>query len=154
MRLILVSLGIAVFGTKAAHAQLLSYKEILDSVEGYWGIPYQADDNEVIPLRCDQTPLKITLSRLDNRIIYESNLAGDDFIERSDVSPVSDGAGGYAPCILLQYEGEDRLTEAGEPVQWRLIMTDRDTFYWQRADWDFSMFTAPRVRCPVPDQVS
>ena len=154
MRNILSSIGFVIFAAMPAQSQLLSFEEIVETVEGYWGIPYEADGDEKTQLRCDKSPLRINVWREENRIVYESQMVGHDFIDRSDVSSELTRSGKKAPFIVLRYEGEDRLTESGDVVEWRLFMTDPDTFYWQRTDWDRRMTTAPRIRCPDPVPVS
>jgi hypothetical protein len=44
--------------------------------------------------------------------------------------------------------GEERLTEAGEPVVWDLVLLSPDKFAWHRADWGDWATTASLERCP------
>jgi len=133
-----------------ASAQLLTFDEILVSVEGRWGVPYEHDDNPDNPRRCDQAPLLVRIVEANGALIFESRDLGTDEVFRSKVMAAIEDDGSYAPFILIQYEGELRQTESGEPVTWRLFMTDSDTFYWQRTDWPRDGFTPPRARCTDP----
>jgi hypothetical protein len=47
-----------------------------------------------------------------------------------------------------QIRGETRLTSAGEPVVWDLVLTSPDSYHWHRADWPFFSYTASVGRCP------
>lgn len=47
--------------------------------------------------------------------------------------------------------GETRLTDAGTPVVWDLVMIGPDEYRWQRTDWPSWQFTAGVQRCS-PDQ--
>jgi hypothetical protein len=47
--------------------------------------------------------------------------------------------------------GETRMTSAGEPVVWDLILSSHDSYYWRQADWeDLGILgrTAGIERCP------
>jgi hypothetical protein len=43
--------------------------------------------------------------------------------------------------------GEERLTPAGEPVVWDLVLTGPDSYRWHRADWAASGYTGEVRRC-------
>lgn len=43
--------------------------------------------------------------------------------------------------------GETRLTDAGVPVVWDLVMIGPDEYRWQRTDWRFWQFTPGVLRC-------
>lgn len=43
--------------------------------------------------------------------------------------------------------GETRLTDAGKPVVWDLVLTSRDEYRWHRTDWGAGAYTAPVRRC-------
>lgn len=45
--------------------------------------------------------------------------------------------------------GESRVTPAGEPVVWDLILTSRDSYSWHRTDWLFNAKTGDIKRCPA-----
>jgi hypothetical protein len=50
--------------------------------------------------------------------------------------------------ILSYIEGEDRLTDEGDPVLWWAYFKDRDHFVWRRYDWPENNATAAEwVRC-------
>ena len=43
--------------------------------------------------------------------------------------------------------GESRLTEAGVPVVWDLVMFGPNEYHWQQTDWQSWMYTAAVRRC-------
>ena len=49
--------------------------------------------------------------------------------------------------------GETRLTSAGKPVVWDLVLTGPDEYRWKRADWasNSRSYTGPIRRCPAID---
>jgi len=44
--------------------------------------------------------------------------------------------------------GEERLTDAGDPVVWDLVLTSPESFAWHRADWPAGSLTGALRRCP------
>ena len=44
--------------------------------------------------------------------------------------------------------GETRLTDAGEPVVWDLVLRSPDHYAWHRTDWFRGGFTPEIERCP------
>jgi len=51
--------------------------------------------------------------------------------------------------LLLYIEGEDRTTDAGDPVLWWAYFEGRDEFRWRRYDWPRDEATeAVWRRCP------
>ena len=44
--------------------------------------------------------------------------------------------------------GETRLTDAGAPVVWDLVLTSADSYHWHRTDWPAFGYTAAVRRCP------
>jgi hypothetical protein len=53
------------------------------------------------------------------------------------------------PNLRMAIEGETRMTPAGEPVVWDLVMISADRFCWHRTDWEPGVCTTAVVRCPV-----
>ncbi len=49
--------------------------------------------------------------------------------------------------IRGRIQGEERLTESGEPVIWDIIPLNEQSFCWRRADWPSENCTAPIIRC-------
>ncbi len=43
--------------------------------------------------------------------------------------------------------GETRLTDAGEPVVWDLVLKSEDSFCWDRTDWEQGGCTKNNARC-------
>ena len=53
--------------------------------------------------------------------------------------------------IRLFLESETRTDEAGELVEWDLIMVSPDGYVWRQSDWPRDMSTALLERCPAPE---
>lgn len=52
--------------------------------------------------------------------------------------------------LLTVIEGEDRLTEKGDPVLWWFYFEDEDHFRFRQYDWQAKNVTAAQwVRCPT-----
>jgi hypothetical protein len=45
--------------------------------------------------------------------------------------------------------GETRLTDAGAPVVWDLVLSSADAYRWHRTDWNVLGYTATVRRCPA-----
>lgn len=45
--------------------------------------------------------------------------------------------------------GETRLTDAGKPVVWDLVLRSEDRYVWHRTDWEPRATTAAIRRCPA-----
>lgn len=58
--------------------------------------------------------------------------------------------GGEGNSIVGMMEGEDRSTDAGEPVVWTLKMFTPNQYRWQRNDWGSNRYTRAVVRCAGP----
>lgn len=53
-----------------------------------------------------------------------------------------------SPLVLHTFiPDESRLTEAGEPVKWDLVVIGRNRLAWHRADWPEGSFTGMLRRC-------
>lgn len=64
---------------------------------------------------------------------------------RSETQYVIEGA---QPTVLNTYiVDESRLTEAGDPVQWDLVLVGRNRMAWHRTDWEEGALTGPLMRC-------
>ncbi|MEE2566149.1 hypothetical protein [Hyphobacterium marinum] len=110
----------------------------LNVVEGYWG--WVVPDGENNPGSCEDDPVHIWLS--EDRHYYYSEKEGSG---ESAEGPILSTDPRW---IVIQYEGEERLTEAGEPVAWVLFMDSRDEFRWIRRDWiGTGRSTYSLVRC-------
>lgn len=51
--------------------------------------------------------------------------------------------------IRGRIRGETRLTDAGEPVAWDLVIRSPDAYQWHRTDWMALGHTARIERCPA-----
>jgi hypothetical protein len=130
-----------------AHAEPLNP---VGSLDGYWG--WHPDFIEPGgTATCADNPLHIWMSEAGTR--YNSQQSSADTFVTSPILghlPSSEFSAGF----LIQYEGEQRLDRAGEPVAWFLVMTDVNRFHWIRRDWAGSgVRTYDMIRC-FPSQVS
>jgi len=56
-----------------------------------------------------------------------------------------------ADSIRLFLNGEYRNDDAGNPVEWDLVLVDADTYCWHRSDWEAGRCTEKMVRrCSTP----
>jgi hypothetical protein len=131
----------------AAAQDGLGYERILEVVTGAWELdPAEVAEEDRGEHRCGQSPEVIRIVEEDGALRYESQsgYAPDAAINRSALRAIPN-------ALVLQYEDEQRLTPAGEPVEWLLFMPDEDHFYWVRVDWLQSQpggRTSMRRRCP------
>lgn len=126
----------------AGIAQAQDDFHVLDIVEGYWGwVVPEGEDN---PGSCESDPMRIWLSE-DRRRYFSMQESWDETAEGPILAT-------DPRWILIQYDGEERLTDAGEPVAWVLFMDNPDEFRWIRRDWiGTGRSTYPLVRCADPD---
>jgi hypothetical protein len=69
-----------------------------------------------------------------------------------------DGSGTYVYDIVEHemgrirgaIRGEDRMTDAGVPVVWDLLLRGPNMYVWHRTDWPALMTEGPVVRCGTP----
>ncbi|WP_084418065.1 hypothetical protein [Henriciella litoralis] len=130
-----------------SYGELLSANEIILAIEGRWALAYEDDPDPENRFRCDDLAIHIQIDEIDGDLVYRSQHEGQEAYDTSPVLTDVLNNGQTAPWIRLHYESEDRLTEEGEPVEWRLIMPDENTFFWARTDWEWGFTTKPRRRC-------
>jgi hypothetical protein len=111
---------------------------------------------------CSESAMVIRILKDETgALLYEaehigSEVAGipkEDLFDRSRIWMVLPDRSGRPRAIRIHYDGETRLDARGKPVVWDLLMPDRDTFYWHRADWPAGSVAAPSRRCPKADLV-
>jgi hypothetical protein len=129
-------------------AELLTPGDILDVLPGVWEIdPAELAKGVETTQRCEDDPqiIRFAPGVDDGAVLYESWFEDDPTrIRRSTVRAEGD-------AIHIRYEGEERLTPDGDPVEWLLFMPDRDHFFWVRTDWiedNPGGRTGMRRRCP------
>ena len=108
-------------------------------VAGTWGTTGQ--------LACDQAPQTISLIDRGERLLFRTPRPLrmlDGTMSDSVYYKVLKAEG---ERIWMFVEGEYRLTDAGDPVVWVLVMVDPNTFKWRRTDWSKESFTRPVKRC-------
>jgi hypothetical protein len=141
----------------AALAQPIPAADIIKVLPDVWAMGMQKPPSTELTFDCKADALHIRIERGGSgKHIYISEFRDTDgkvYASRSTVRYVSNlpafGMGG----IVLQYDDEDRLDDKGRPVQWVLLMPDKDKFYWHRVDWRAERATAPSRRCHSPDLV-
>jgi hypothetical protein len=147
---------LALYVAPAAFADILSPKQILEALPGRWVMEEQSESGKKPEIRCDsENVVVIRIESGPTSLTYISKHETKDAVEyRSLVKTQSANDDVNAPgAIVLQYEGETRLDDKGQPVVWHLLMTDRDTFYWHRQDWPNGNVTRPSHRCSNPNLV-
>lgn len=158
-RVLALALGCALYAPAASAQTLLDADQILQALPGVWAM-YVAREPDTEPkLGCDDHAISIAVTKNSNGSFqYTSRHAGkaklpdgEDGVATSPICIMT--SGGKARSIMVQYEDETRLDDKGKPVRWMLLMPDRETFYWHRADWPTGAVTAPSHRCPDPDFV-
>jgi hypothetical protein len=111
-------------------------QDILKQVTGRWDWSTRAhpctDSAQVISFSPDGALMSITLEYLHDSASRPSVY---------DVQAVTSGR------IRGAIRGEKRLTDAGAPVAWDLVLFGPDEFRWHRTDWTQFGFTAPMQRC-------
>ena len=112
---------------------------------GYWGWDMSDLAPEDRQGSCADSPMRIWFEESGTR--YNSQHVGDEQIATAPILlslPSTEASGGF----LIRYDGEDRLDDAGRPVEWLLVMESADAFYWVRLDWiDQGNRTRYMVRC-------
>ncbi|MGO4853791.1 hypothetical protein [Phaeovulum sp. W22_SRMD_FR3] len=99
---------------------------------GQWGWP--SGENS-----CAQNPQSLRFSADLSTMTYSWAHTHDPSVYR--VVTLTDTA------FRSRIEGETRLTEAGNPVEWDLRMVDANHFCWHRADWPPLACTKMLERC-------
>ncbi len=133
--------ALAAFSIPASAAQPSDF-HVLDVIEGRWG--WVVPEGEESPASCAEGGVRIWLN--EDRTIYYSQYPEMD---EPNVAPILQVQQNW---IFIQYEGEERTTDAGETVAWVLFMTSPDRFIWIRQDWIGSGgSTRPLERCISPN---
>lgn len=139
------ALALAVFACGISVAQTLDPQTLLP---GWWGWVPMADDPEDVAGACENQPMRIWFSEDGER--YNSVWVDEDGSEHVSTSrilrrlPSTETTAGF----LIQYDGEERLDDQGNPVAWYLFMTGPTRFVWVREDWvPNGGTTRPLERC-------
>ena len=142
--LITSTVAIAVLAVAQTLSQPLP-QDALSLAVGVWELdPAETDDRG--DFTCSGEPLIVSIDRKNMR--YRST-AG----EYEDVADILDSR---FSSFRIQYDNEERLDDAGNPVIWTMVFPDDDHFYWVREDWkqDPSRRTNMRRRCKSPPLTS
>ena len=125
----------AVRGESPPEGEPLSFSEI---ASGTWGF-------DIAGAGCNDNPHTITFSKDKPKMILRYRSAKEDDKPDTHVYDIIDEGPGYVRMKLI---GEDRTTEAGEPVVWDLVLLSGDSYCWHRTDWEAGACTQPARRCP------
>lgn len=113
--------------------------EVFDVAEGTW-----ASDTAA----CGENPQAITFSH-DRSQMFITWLAkapdSSGTRKRRSTYDILEHSGGHIRGAIV---GETRMTDAGDPVVWDLVLRSEDVFAWHRTDWPEYSFTADLRRCP------
>jgi hypothetical protein len=145
------------FAAPVASAQegsQFTLRETLQFMGGRWVMPEDPTNPDSLPFDCTSTAvLNVKLEHDEDSITYISWYDGEpERMFRGILSTLSKNNGLDEPgVVVLEYDGENRLDDAGKPVVWHLVMTDSDTFFWRRRDWPPGKAMPPTVRCPSSD---
>ncbi|WP_323762412.1 hypothetical protein [Maricaulis sp.] len=138
-----VALAAAAFFVPAAAAQ----DQVLDPVTilpGLWGWDTEVREGADYGT-CENAPLRIWFSDRGER--YNAQNVGSEAVFTAPVLAHLPATAELAG-ILIRYDDEDRLDDAGNVVAWWLVMTGENSFIWIRNDWvGTGGSTAPLVRC-------
>jgi hypothetical protein len=114
---------------------------LFDVVPGTWAWTSMPDgcrtDPETISFSPDHTTMTITFNRQ-----FRTATGRLDSIARYVVLSSSPSR------LRARIPGERRMTAAGQPVVWDLVLRSKDRFAWHRTDWYWWGFTADLARCP------
>lgn len=107
------------------------------TIAGTWGMEGEG-------VSCADNPHTLAFSPdgLEMKLQYAKGGEGTPPTEVTYVV-VSEGPG----VLRLAKNGEDMRSEAGELVQWDLVLLGADSYCWHRSDWQAGGCTKPAVRC-------
>ena len=107
--------------------------DVFEVVAGQWG--WIRGDNS-----CDKNPHTITFSADRATMTYTDNEGTWEY----DVLEHETGR------IRGAIRGEKRLTDAGDPVVWDLLLRGPNMYAWHRTDWPATQTTDLILRCGTP----
>lgn len=123
-----------------AYADPLKVSEILNSIEGGWGLPPSAGADRY---SCEKNPAKIWLE--EGRTIYKSKQVNEDRIYISKVGVPANENVVEPTYILISYTNFKQPGLYGRQVVWSLSMPSRNTFVWREVP--FGLPVPALVRC-------
>ena len=116
--------------------------DVLSDIQGTWG--WVEGD-----FTCETNPHTIRLSEDGRRLTF--SYPHPIVEETGRKESVYEVLGHGQHVIRLFLESETRTDEAGELVEWDLIMVSPDGYVWRQSDWPRDMSTALLERCPAPE---
>jgi len=106
--------------------------DVFEAVPGTWAI----SEGDTGPVEPDCTKPSEIISISADRKTYRESLSD------STAKIVGTGEMSFA----IEYVSKPQLDDKGKPVIWILVMKGKDSFYWQRRDWQDGR-TVMRSRC-------
>ena len=139
-----------------AVAQLLSYDDIVNRISGEWAVPFEEDGR--IIRDCARLTVSIWIEEEPVGRVYYSQFYSDEhgegLLHRSSLRQATGADNRLIPAVLIKYDNEERATDSGALVEWRLYMTADDTFSWQATHWAWDAWTPHRTRCETNSDIS
>lgn len=139
-----------------AFAQLLSYDDIVKNIAGEWAVPFEEDGK--IVRDCTRFTVSIWIEEEPAGLIYYSKFYSDEFgdglLHRSHLKQATGAGNQLIPAALIKYDNEERTTDTGALVEWRLYMSADETFSWQATHWAWDSWTPHRTRCETNSDIS
>ena len=112
--------------------------EVFEVAAGVWASDATA---------CDEQPQAITFSPDRSQMFITWMDKAPDSTgtrkRRSTYDILEHSAGHIRGAII----GETRMTDAGDPVVWDLVLRSEDVFTWHRTDWPEYSYTSDMERC-------
>lgn len=139
-----------------ALAQLLPYEDVVSNISGEWAVPFEEDGQFVRD--CARFTVSIWIEEESVGLVYYSKFFSDEFgdgiLHRSPLKQAMGADNNPIPAALIKYDNEERMTEAGALLEWRLYMSADDTFSWQATHWGWDAWTPHRTRCETNSDIS
>lgn len=108
-----------------------------DLTAGTWGLDIEG-------VRCEENPHTIEFPDDGETMVlrYAKGVDGEPpTVATYDL--MGEGPG----YMRMQMRGEARTTEAGDPVEWDMVLLSPDSYCWHRTDWQDGGCTQPAHRC-------
>ncbi|QDC10977.1 hypothetical protein FHY55_17825 [Oceanicola sp. D3] len=114
-----------------------------------WAFP------DVTGMHCDENPHSITFDTARKTSWFDWRGPMTNYLGEIDQQGVYDVLESDDGSITMFLHGEQRTTDAGEPVVWILRLIDGGEAYcWDRTDWSPPRCTHLHIRCHGPAPMS
>ena len=114
-----------------------------------WAFP------DVDGMHCDENPHSVRFDTARSMSWFDWRGPMTNYLGEIDQQGVYDVLDSDESSITMYLHGEQRRTDAGEPVVWILRMLDGGEAYcWDRTDWAPPQCTHLHIRCHGPAPIS